>query len=235
LKDQPRRGDNAVRDEFVSSPSEGSEFVGGNWRSAGRVAMQVNKSARGASAEGLPERPAALPPTASAEVPASAVSARTAVATAAPPIIVVALSDRTAMDLGSAEFAVLDSIARLMFRLQRLLVLATAACCIGLQTTARAREISGAGSTFVFPLLAKWLDTFRTEAGISINYQPVGSAAGVRQIKSKTVDFGASDAPLPPEELRGAGLLQFPLVVGGVGPVVNIDGVGLGQLRRSGP
>jgi phosphate transport system substrate-binding protein len=122
-----------------------------------------------------------------------------------------------------------------MFRLQRLLVLATAACCIGLQTTAHAQEISGAGSTFVFPLLAKWLDTFRAESGISINYQPVGSAAGIRQIKSKIVDFGASDAPLPPEELGGAGLLQFPLVIGGVVPVVNIDGVGPGQLRLSGP
>jgi phosphate transport system substrate-binding protein len=122
-----------------------------------------------------------------------------------------------------------------MFRLLRLLVLVTVTWCIGLQTTARAQEISGAGSTFIFPLLVKWVDSFRTESGISINYQPVGSGAGIRQIKSKTVDFGASDAPLPPEELRGAGLLQFPLVIGGVVPVVHINGVGPGQLRLSGP
>jgi phosphate transport system substrate-binding protein len=121
-----------------------------------------------------------------------------------------------------------------MFRFQGLLVLATAACCIGLQTTARAQEILSAGSTFAFPLLAKWVDAFRTESGISIKYQPIGSAAGILQIKGKTVDFGASDAPLPPEQLSGAGLLQFRLVIGGVVPVVNIDGVAPGRLRLSG-
>jgi phosphate transport system substrate-binding protein len=86
----------------------------------------------------------------------------------------------------------------------------------------------------VFPLLIKWADTYKMESGISINYQPVGSGAGIRQIKSQAVDFGASDAPLHPNELAEAGLLQFPVAVGGVVPVVNIDGVGLGQLRLSG-
>lgn len=121
-----------------------------------------------------------------------------------------------------------------MCRLLRLLALASAIYCAGVHGTARAQEISGAGSTFVFPLLAKWADAYKAESGISINYRPVGSGAGIRQIKSKTVDFGASDAPLRSEELAEAGLLQFPIVVGGVVPVVNVDGVGPGQLRLSG-
>jgi hypothetical protein len=112
LKDQPRCGNDAVRDEFVSLLRRVASSPGGNCRSAGRVAMQANKSARGASAEGFSERPDESTPTASAAVPESDVSADAAVATAAPPTIVVASAGRIAIDSGSAEFAASVSIAR---------------------------------------------------------------------------------------------------------------------------
>jgi len=86
----------------------------------------------------------------------------------------------------------------------------------------------------VYPILVKWADGYRTATGAKISYQAVGSGAGIRQIKSGTVDFGASDAPLRPEEAAAAGLVQFPVVVGGVVPVVNVEGIGPGQLRLTG-
>jgi phosphate transport system substrate-binding protein len=94
--------------------------------------------------------------------------------------------------------------------------------------------VLGAGSTFVYPVLAKWAEAYEAVTGVKIDYQAVGSGVGIRQIKSKTVDFGASDAPLRPEELGAAGLVQFPMVVGGVVPVVNVEGIGPGQLRLTG-
>jgi phosphate transport system substrate-binding protein len=94
--------------------------------------------------------------------------------------------------------------------------------------------VVGAGSTFVYPVLAKWAAAYEAVTGIKIDYQAVGSGVGIRQIKSRTVDFGASDAPLRPEELAAAGLMQFPIVVGGVVPVVNVEGIGPGQLRLTG-
>jgi phosphate transport system substrate-binding protein len=94
--------------------------------------------------------------------------------------------------------------------------------------------VLGAGSTFVYPVLAKWAEAYEAMTGVKIDYQAVGSGVGIRQIKSKTVDFGASDAPLRPEELGAAGLVQFPMVVGGVVPVVNVEGIGPGQLRLTG-
>ena len=94
--------------------------------------------------------------------------------------------------------------------------------------------VLGAGSTFVYPVLAKWAEAYEAMTGVKIDYQAVGSGVGIRQIKSRTVDFGASDAPLRPEELAVAGLVQFPIVVGGVVPVVNVEGIGPGQLRLTG-
>jgi phosphate transport system substrate-binding protein len=94
--------------------------------------------------------------------------------------------------------------------------------------------VLGAGSTFVYPVLARWAEAYEAVTGIKIGYQAVGSGVGIRQIKSRTVDFGASDAPLRPEELAAAGLMQFPIVVGGVVPVVNVEGIGPGQLHLTG-
>jgi phosphate transport system substrate-binding protein len=103
-----------------------------------------------------------------------------------------------------------------------------------LSSPGSARDILGAGSTFVAPVLATWAEAYKSESGIAIAYHSVGSGAGIHEIKAKAVNFGASDAPLRPEELAGAGLVQFPIVVGGVVPVVNIDGVGPGQLHLTG-
>jgi phosphate transport system substrate-binding protein len=108
-------------------------------------------------------------------------------------------------------------------------------CWAALCAPALSETVEGAGSTFVYPLLVKWADAYETAARIKINYQPVGSGAGIRQIRSRTVDFGASDAPLRPEELAAAGLVQFPIVAGGVVPVVNVEGIGPGQLQLTGP
>jgi phosphate transport system substrate-binding protein len=101
-------------------------------------------------------------------------------------------------------------------------------------TCAFAQEVTGAGASFPAPVYAKWADTYNKATSIRINYQSVGSGAGIRQIKGKTVDFGASDAPLKDEELAAAGLIQFPMVIGGVVPVVNIKGVEPGKLKLSG-
>ena len=102
-------------------------------------------------------------------------------------------------------------------------------------TAPQAATITGAGSTFVYPLVSKWSDDYNKATGHKINYQSIGSGGGIAQIKAGTVDFGASDKPLPPEELAQAGLAQFPVTIGGVVPVVNLDGIGAGQLRLTGP
>jgi phosphate transport system substrate-binding protein len=98
-----------------------------------------------------------------------------------------------------------------------------------------APEATGAGASFPAPLYAKWASDYHKATGVKINYQSVGSGAGLRQIEAKTVDFGASDAPLTDEDLAKKGLVQFPTVIGGVVPVVNIKGIAAGQLRLSGP
>jgi phosphate transport system substrate-binding protein len=100
---------------------------------------------------------------------------------------------------------------------------------------AAAQDITGAGASFPAPLYAKWASDYHKATGAKVNYQSVGSGAGIRQIEAKTVDFGASDMPLKDEELKARGLVQFPTVIGGVVPVVNIHGVAPGQLRLSGP
>ena len=100
---------------------------------------------------------------------------------------------------------------------------------------ALALDISGAGATFPYPIYAKWADAYKKETGIGLNYQSIGSGGGIKQIKAKTVTFGASDAPLPGKELDESGLVQFPMVMGGIVPVVNIEGVKSGDIVLDGP
>jgi phosphate transport system substrate-binding protein len=100
--------------------------------------------------------------------------------------------------------------------------------------TVHAQDVTGAGASFPAPIYAKWADAYHKANGGKINYQSVGSGAGIRQIKAKTVDFGASDMPLKDDELAKDGLVQFPTVIGGVVPVVNIKGIAPGQLKITG-
>lgn len=97
-----------------------------------------------------------------------------------------------------------------------------------------AAEITGAGATFVFPAMSRWSADYNAVTQVKVNYQSIGSGGGIAQIKAKTVDFGSSDAPLKPEELAAAGLAQFPAVIGGVVPVVNLKGISAGQIKLSG-
>jgi phosphate transport system substrate-binding protein len=99
---------------------------------------------------------------------------------------------------------------------------------------ANATDISGAGATFPYPVYAKWADSYKTKTGIGMNYQSIGSGGGIKQIKAKTVDFGASDKPLDAKDLDEAGLIQWPQIMGGVVPVVNIKGIQPGQLKLTG-
>ena len=101
-------------------------------------------------------------------------------------------------------------------------------------STAFAQDVTGAGASFPAPVYAKWADAYNKATGARINYQSVGSGAGIKQINAKTVDFGASDAPLKDDELAKSGLVQFPTVIGGVVPVVNIKGIAPGQLKLTG-
>jgi phosphate transport system substrate-binding protein len=101
--------------------------------------------------------------------------------------------------------------------------------------TAAASEITGAGATFPYPIYAKWAEAYNVKTGNKLNYQSIGSGGGIRQIQNKTVDFGATDMPLKPEELDRIGLLQFPTVVGGDVPVVNLPGIKPGDLKLTGP
>ncbi|MDA8156212.1 MAG: phosphate ABC transporter substrate-binding protein PstS [Actinomycetota bacterium] len=98
-----------------------------------------------------------------------------------------------------------------------------------------AGTLNGAGSTFAQPIYSAWAYTYAKTTGVKLNYQSIGSGGGIQQIKSKTVDFGASDAPLTPAELRSSHLIQFPTVIGGVVPVVNIPGIRAGQIKMDGP
>ncbi len=111
--------------------------------------------------------------------------------------------------------------------------LALTAGLVGAQA-AFAEDVTGAGATFPAPIYAKWADAYNKATGVRINYQSVGSGAGIKQIKAKTVDFGASDMPLKDEDLAKDGLVQFPTVIGGVVPVVNIKGITPGQIKLTG-
>src|SRR5580698_1389798 len=114
---------------------------------------------------------------------------------------------------------------------QRVMVAAAAVALTGL---VQAADISGAGATFPYPIYSKWADAYKQQTGIGLNYQSIGSGGGIKQIKAKTVTFGASDMPLKPEELKESGLVQFPMIIGGVVPVVNIKGVAPGPLVLDG-
>ncbi len=121
------------------------------------------------------------------------------------------------------------------YRTRPILAAAAIALAGTIAGAAYAMDISGAGATFPYPVFAKWAADYAAKTGNHMNYQSIGSGGGIAQIKAGTVDFGASDKPLKPEELAAAGLGQFPDVIGGIVPVVNIDGVGPGQLKLSGP
>ena len=112
-------------------------------------------------------------------------------------------------------------------------LVASAALAFGL--SAQAVDITGAGATFPFPIYAKWADAYKQKTGNGMNYQSIGSGAGIKQIQAKTVDFGATDAPLKGEELAKSGLVQFPAIIGGVVPVVNLEGIKPGEMKLTGP
>src|SRR4249919_3882962 len=113
-------------------------------------------------------------------------------------------------------------------------ILVLAAVAAGIAGSAQAADITGAGATFPFPIYSKWAEAYKKDTGIGLNYQSIGSGGGIRQIKAKTVAFGATDAPLPGKELDESGLAQFPMVMGAIVPVVNIDGVSPGEMVLDG-
>ena len=118
-----------------------------------------------------------------------------------------------------------------MQTVKRILIAAAAA---SVTMAAVAADISGAGATFPYPIYAKWADAYKKLTGIGLKYQSIGSGGGIKQIKAKTVTFGASDMPLKPDDLKQAALVQFPMIIGGVVPVVNIKGIAPGQLQLDG-
>jgi len=107
------------------------------------------------------------------------------------------------------------------------------ACSSVFAPASQATEITGAGSSFIYPVLSKWAEAYKAKTGNNLNYQSIGSGGGIKQIKAKTVDFGATDAPMSFEELEASGMVQFPAIIGGVVPVVNIEGIKPGQLKLS--
>jgi phosphate transport system substrate-binding protein len=111
-------------------------------------------------------------------------------------------------------------------------LLAVSALSFGL--AARAADITGAGATFPFPIYAKWAEAYKAKTGVGMNYQSIGSGGGIKQIQAKTVDFGATDSPLKPDELEKSGLAQFPAIIGGVVPVVNLEGIKPGEMKLTG-
>src|SRR5207249_8010623 len=116
----------------------------------------------------------------------------------------------------------------------RSIVIAAFVAVVGAFRPATAAEISGAGATFPYPIYAKWAEAYKAKTGTSMNYQSIGSGGGIKQITAKTVDFGASDMPLKPEDLDKNGLVQWPQVMGGVVLVINLKGIGPGQLTLDG-
>jgi len=109
-----------------------------------------------------------------------------------------------------------------------------AAAAFAVMPAAHAADVTGAGATFPYPVYAKWAEAYKQKTGVGMNYQSIGSGGGIKQIRAKTVDFGASDAPLKPEVLDKDAMIQFPMVMGGVVPVVNLQGVKPGQIRLDG-
>jgi phosphate transport system substrate-binding protein len=113
-------------------------------------------------------------------------------------------------------------------------VVAVAGSLLAATDGANAADITGAGATFPFPIYSKWADAYKKETGNGLNYQSIGSGAGIKQIQAKTVTFGATDAPLTAEELKKAGLVQWPMVMGGIVPVVNLEGIKPGEMVLDG-
>src|SRR5881398_747032 len=114
-------------------------------------------------------------------------------------------------------------------------ILAAGAIAAAIAYPAIAIDISGAGATFPYPIYAKWADAYKKETGSGLNYQSIGSGGGIKQIQAKTVAFGATDMPLKGAELDKGGLVQFPTVMGGVVPVINVQGVKPGDITFDGP
>ena len=114
-------------------------------------------------------------------------------------------------------------------------ILAVIAASVYLMSpTANAQTITGAGATFPYPVYSKWSEAYKEKANIELNYQSIGSSGGIKQIKAATVDFGATDAPMKGEELTATGLVQFPTVLGGVVPIINVEGIKPGELQLTG-
>ena len=109
-----------------------------------------------------------------------------------------------------------------------------AAGLVAASTSAMAADVTGAGSSFIYPVLSKWADAYKTASGNAINYQSIGSGAGIKQIQAGTVTFGATDAPLKPEQLEKSGLAQWPMIMGAIVPVVNLEGVNAGDMTLDG-
>ena len=119
-------------------------------------------------------------------------------------------------------------------RLRKLIIGITVATAMVHAGASQAVDITGAGATFPYPVYAKWAEAYKSQTGIGMNYQSIGSGGGIKQITARTVDFGASDMPLKPEELDKNGLIQFPTVIGGVVPIINVAGIGPGMLKLDG-
>ena len=112
---------------------------------------------------------------------------------------------------------------------------AAAVVSLAFAGSALAAEITGAGSTFIYPVFAKWADTYKSTTGTGLNYQSIGSGGGIKQVEAKTVTFGATDKPLSDDELAKNGLVQFPMVMGGIVPIFNVEGVKPGELVLDAP
>jgi len=119
-------------------------------------------------------------------------------------------------------------------RITALLSFTLSLACLSFATAVSATEITGAGATFPYPVYAKWAEAYKTQTGTNLNYQSIGSGGGIKQIEAKTVDFGASDMPLKEDKLKADELVQWPMIMGGVVPVVNIEGVGQGTMKLTG-
>ena len=119
-------------------------------------------------------------------------------------------------------------------KLKQLIIGIAAATAVAYAGASQATDITGAGATFPYPVYSKWADAYKTKTGIGLNYQSIGSGGGIKQIEAKTVDFGASDMPLKPDDLEQNGLMQFPTVIGGVVPVINVNGIDAGMLKLDG-
>src|SRR4051794_38013687 len=112
---------------------------------------------------------------------------------------------------------------------------AAAVLSLAMAGTALAADITGAGSTFIYPVFSKWADTYKTNTGVGLNYQAIGSGGGIKQVEAKTVTFGATDKPLSDADLTKNGLVQFPMIMGGIVPIFNLEGVKPGELVLDAP